>query len=404
MADTPNLGYDKTSEVGLDTFNQWFRARPEYYAKLAEWGVDPNNVHLNDQQKQEMVKLAQSLGAVVDEGGSGQEVDDSGNFRNKSHKLKTGLIIAGIAGAALATAGAAGLFGGAAAGGAEGAAGAAGLGGVEAGATAGLGAAALPGAGTALGAAGLGGVEAGATAGLGAMALPGAGTALDAGTAASIAGAAGDGAFDATGNFIGESSIPGATGSFDAADAAATAAGGSSLGKTLGKSLGTFGDLAGSVGQAIGKSNTAAGQNRLNQENLGLSANAQNITGQSAFEQELMNRAKEEDVQRGKALKDVYRSSYNANPRVSPFDPAGAPKYSPQYLSVAQALADQGQGTLANSAQYATTSMPALKPYNPIDPKDVQGATNTEQGTASKIADYLGPGLSTAQLIAKLWK
>jgi len=106
MADPtqPNLGYDKTSSVDLNTFNDWFRARPEYVAKLQSFGQTPDNVHLNDNQKQQMVQLAQSLGAVVDEGGSGQEVDDSGNFRNKSHKLKTGLIIAGIAAAALATA------------------------------------------------------------------------------------------------------------------------------------------------------------------------------------------------------------------------------------------------------------------------------------------------------------
>jgi len=408
MADQPNLGYDKTGETDLDTFNQWFRSRPEYYAKLAEFGQDPTNVHLNDQQKQEMVKLAQSLGAVVDEGGSGQEVDDSGNFRNKSHKLKTGLIIAGIAGAALLTAGAAGVFGGAAAGGAEGATAASGLAGVEGGAF-GLGDAALAGLGTgAMGAvpvgagtaATLAGIEGGGF-GLGSDAVASLGTGAMSGvpvgsTAAGIAGAAGNGAFDEAGNFIGDST-------FSGGDAAALAGSGSGLGKMLGKGLGTFGDIAGGVGQAIGKANTAAGQNRLNQENLGLSANAQNITGQSAFEQELMNRAKEEDVQRGKALKDVYRASYNANPRVSPFDLAGAPKYSPQYLSVAQGLADQGEGTLKNPAQYATGALPALNPYKAIDPKDVEGATDTGQSTLSKIGDFLGPGLSTAQLIARMW-
>lgn len=396
MADTPvqpQLGYDKTSETTLDAFNQWFRARPEYYAKLAEFGQDPTNVHLNDQQKQQMVKLAQSLGAVVDEGGSGQEVDDSGNFRNKSHKLRNTLIVAGIAGAALLTAGAAGVFSGAAA---PAATTGASLGGVESGVTAGLGAASLPGAGTALGA--------GSTlAGVGAAAAPLAssatvplvgelaagGTGLTGSTAAGIASAAGY-TTDAAGNVIDAAGVP--------------AEGGSSLGQTLGKSLGKFGDVAGSIGQAIGKANTAEGQNRLNQENLGLTANGQNITGQSAFEQELMNRAKEEDIQRTKAGKDVYRASYNANPRVSPFDPTGGPKYSPQYLATAQGLADQGAETLKNPAMYATSAQPALKPYVPIDPKDVQGATNTQQGTLSKIGDYLGPGLSTAQMIARMWR
>lgn len=114
----PQLGYGQRNEASLDAFNQWFRARPEYYAKLKEFGQDPTNVHLNDAQKQQMVKLAQSLGAVVDEGGNGQEVDDSGNFRAKGHKLRNTLIVAGIAAAALATAGAAGAFAGPAAGGA----------------------------------------------------------------------------------------------------------------------------------------------------------------------------------------------------------------------------------------------------------------------------------------------
>lgn len=146
----PPLGYGQRGEAPLDAFNQWFRARPEYYAKLASWGQDPTNVHLNDDQKQQMVRLAQSLGAVVDEGHNGQEVDDSGNFQAKSHALRNTLIVAGIAAASLATMGAAGVFS-AGAGGAS----AAGAGGAAAGAsTAGAGAAAA-GAGAAAGGAGV---------------------------------------------------------------------------------------------------------------------------------------------------------------------------------------------------------------------------------------------------------
>lgn len=129
MATTPNLGYGNRAETSIDTFNQWLRAQPEYTKLIQSFGQSPDNVHLNDGQKQQVVRLAQSLGAVVDEGGNGQEVDDSGNFRAKGHKLRNTLIVAGIAGAALLTMGAAGVLGGgagAAAGGAEGAAGAAG--------------------------------------------------------------------------------------------------------------------------------------------------------------------------------------------------------------------------------------------------------------------------------------
>jgi hypothetical protein len=117
MATTPPpLGYGQRAAVALDAFNKWFRSTPQYYAKLKEYGQDPNNVHLNDSQKQGMIRLAQSLGAVVDEGHNGQEVDDSGNFQAKSHALRNTLIVAGIAGAALLTAGAAGAFGAAGAG------------------------------------------------------------------------------------------------------------------------------------------------------------------------------------------------------------------------------------------------------------------------------------------------
>lgn len=115
---TPNLGYGTRGDAPIDTFNQWFRSQPQYAAKLASWGQSPDNVHLNDGQKQEMVRLAQSMGAVVDEGHNGQEVDDSGNFQAKSHTVRNIAIIGGIAAAALLTAGAAGAFAGPAAGGA----------------------------------------------------------------------------------------------------------------------------------------------------------------------------------------------------------------------------------------------------------------------------------------------
>ncbi len=130
MADTPpaNLGYGQRDEAPIDVFNQWLRGRPEYQKLITSFGQNPNNVHLNDDQKQQVVRLAQSLGAVVDEGGNGQEVDESGNFRAKGHKLRNTLIVAGIAAAALATAGAAGAFGGAAAGGGSAATGATGAG------------------------------------------------------------------------------------------------------------------------------------------------------------------------------------------------------------------------------------------------------------------------------------
>lgn len=124
MATQPDLGYGQRGDAPIDAFNQWLRARPEYQALLSSWGQSPNNVHLNDGQKQQVVRLAQSLGAKVDEGHNGQEVDDSGNFQAKSHLVRNIAIIGGIAAAALLTAGAAGAFAGPAAAGSSAAAGA----------------------------------------------------------------------------------------------------------------------------------------------------------------------------------------------------------------------------------------------------------------------------------------
>lgn len=189
----------------------------------------------------------------------------------------------------------------------------------------------------------------------------------------------------------------------DAANVPPDAGGlGSTLGK-LGKGLGTLSSLAGEVGQGIGKANTAAGNNRLTQEQLGLTANGQNINGQSAFEQELMNRAKLDASQRSQAMKDSYRNSYASNPRVSPFDVVGAPKLSAAYRGTLANVGAQGDAKLATASPYDSSSLPALTPYKPISPADVQGATNTQQGTLSKAGDWIGPGLTTAQRILQLW-
>lgn len=227
--------------------------------------------------------------------------------------------------------------------------------------------------------------ETGATTGLASGAgLPGA-------VAAPVTGAAADaGAFDAAGNFIGDSTVAG------------EAAGGAS---TLSK----IGSLLGPAASGIGAATTAAGNNALTQEKLGLDANQQNISGQSAFEQELMARAKLEQSQRANAGADVYRESFTTGgpggtgPAVSPFNPAGSPKESPQYLSTLKAVGDQGAATLAKPAQYATTGMPTLAPYTPINPANVQGATNTAPSTLQQVGNWLAPGLTVAQKIAQLY-
>lgn len=108
----PQLGYGKPTEATIDQVNIWMRSQPWYHDLLQSWGQDPNNVHLSKQQSQEIIKHAQGQGVVVDEGN--MEVDPSGNFNPKGHKLRNTLIVGGLAAATIATMGVAGAFGSAA--------------------------------------------------------------------------------------------------------------------------------------------------------------------------------------------------------------------------------------------------------------------------------------------------
>ncbi len=430
MADTPNLSKGE-SEVSIDKFNIWLRGTLQYQSLLKSWGQDPGHPHdLSDSQKTQIVRVAQGLGAKVDEGS--EEVDDNGNFRNQGHKLRNTLIVAGIAAATIATMGAAGAFAGAA-GAAEGGAEAAGaLGGVEAGATAGIGSAvaggelgmaALPALGGATaagvgGAAALGGVEAGATAGLDASV---AGGSLAGGAGAGLGGAgAATGAAGGLAPLASSATVPTATGTVagstggigssaagtlaasdgsSLASAGSAAAGGAS-------SLSKLGSLLGGAGSAVGNATTAAGNNALDQEKLGLQANRDNITGQSEFENELMNRSKTESSQRQGSLADIYRQSYSTSdaagtgPKVGPNNKAGSPVYSPAYLKALSDLESQGATKLSKTAQYDTDVMPALKPYTPISPSAVQGATGTSPSTLQKVGGYAAPALTIADAFA----
>jgi len=404
MPTQPNLGYGNASEATIDQVNQWMRSTPWYQALLKSWGQDPNNVHLSDAQKQQVIKAAQANGVVVDEGK--QEIDDSGNFRNQGHKLRNTLIVAGLAAATIATMGAAGAFSGAAAGamGAGEGAAAAGttagtLAGIEGGAygigagtvgalgTGAMGATALPALG-AVGAAGatgatLAGVEGGAY-GLGDSALAGMGTGAM-GTVPVGAGAGATGAFDAAGNFIGDTTY-------------STSDGSSMLSR-----VGRMANQARGIGDAIGSATTAAGQNRLDQEHAALTANGQNIQGQSAFENEMLNRALLEDRQRKEARLDLVRDNFFKNQPHSPYNPVATPALTPEYAAAMDSLAKTGSATLQKPAIYDARGLPALTPYKPLNVQDVQGSTGTKKGTLETIGDWAGPGLTTAGAIMRMF-
>lgn len=234
-------------------------------------------------------------------------------------------------------------------------------------------------AGSATGATGVGLGETGATTGL-----------------ASGAGLPGAAAAPTVGDLVTQGSAI-AGGGAGTAGAATT---GASTASTIGK-------IASLAGQAVGGATQAAGQTQLSNAQLGIQANNSNINannsniqGQSAFETELMNRAKEEATQRQGNLADVYRESQAQNPRVSPYDPVGAPTLSPQYQSTLANLSNQGASTLAQAPTYATTNMPALAPYQNFS---TTYKPNTDPSTLQQVGNYLSPALSTIGAIAQIY-
>jgi hypothetical protein len=222
--------------------------------------------------------------------------------------------------------------------------------------------------------------------GLGAAGIGPLGGLLGGGASAAAGGAeAAGGVLPST--TIGSGFIPAIAGTVPSgAVGAAEAAGGGSLLSSIGGALkggSTLSNILGGAGSAIGKADTAS-------QNNDLLRGAQNIEGTSAFENELMNRAKEEAAQRNTALKDVYLASYANNPPASPYDVTGGPKYSSTYLNTINNLSGQGASVLANPAQYATANQPKLQPYTPIQPSTLQ-----------KAGDWLSPGLTIGSQILK---
>lgn len=320
--------------------NDWLRAQPWYHAALQAWGVDPNHIVLSATQRAQLADAARRAGLQL---GSSHDIGPDGGFEDvhSTASRNIGLTIGGVAGGVGAL-GATGVLGGAEAGGV-------GLG--ETAATTGLATGAgLPGA----------------------IAAPVVGDL--AGVGSSIAGVGGAGSTLGTiGNVLGQTS-------------------------TIGK----IADLAGLAGTGIADATKSAGQTQQSNVNTGLTANAQNISGQNAFENQLLARAKDEEAQRGTALKNVYRNSIATNPRTSPYNPAGPSTYSPEYLSTLAGLSGQGAKTLSAPGQYDTSKLPPLKPYTPYDPNSMSGPGGTQPSTMQTVGNWLAPTLSTISAIAKI--
>ncbi len=217
------------------------------------------------------------------------------------------------------------------------------------------------------------------------------------------AGAVGAGGYAAQQGLTdtGEATTTGATplsgsdvGNIDTLAGAANGTSGAS--STIADLLKKIAPALGAVGQGVGAATQSAGQTQYLNNLLGVQANNSNISGQSAFEKEMMDRAAEEDKQRIQAQKDAYRLNLAQNPRVSPFDPVGAQPLSPDYLAALTASGQQGQATMSAPAQYRTSNQPPLTPYTPYKP-------NTDLSTLQTIGNWASPTLSTISALASLF-
>lgn len=177
-----------------------------------------------------------------------------------------------------------------------------------------------------------------------------------------------------------------------------------SKGSDVAGRIGKLGNIAGAAGAGIADATRSAGNTQLQNALLGLSANNQNITGHSAYETELMNRAKQEAGQRRSALADIYRENVTSNPRISPFNPVGAPKQSPAYMTALGNLSGQGQTKLSKGAQYDTDAMSPLAGYKDYNPNTMTGAGGTIPSTLQTVGNWLSPTLSTIGALAELFK
>lgn len=168
---------------------------------------------------------------------------------------------------------------------------------------------------------------------------------------------------------------------------------GGGLGGAL-RGMSGIGNFLRTGGQAIGQATGAAADSRATQAQLALQGNQQNISGMSASENALLNRAKLEMEQRKQEQRDMARANYMQHPFQSPFAPSPGPQFSSQYMQSMQGLSNQGATDLAQNPIYGARSLPAFQPYSPINIKDIPGATGTTPGVGSTIGSIAGPGMS----------
>ena len=145
--------------------------------------------------------------------------------------------------------------------------------------------------------------------------------------------------------------------------------------------------LAG-AGSTIAGAETSAANSQLAQEKLGLQANEQNTSGESAYQNELINTAGENQKLENTVLNNAALQSKITDPSVSPYDVA-PPTYSPAF-----------EAAVKSAAAMPYTPIAAPTPYTPISPSGVQAATGTTPSTLQTVGQWLAPALGIASAVA----
>lgn len=86
------------SALTIDQVNIAMRASPVWNSWMQQHGINPGSVHLNDSQKNGLAKSLELAGFPLPDG---WEIDNSGNIREETHKLRNTAIIAGATAAAV---------------------------------------------------------------------------------------------------------------------------------------------------------------------------------------------------------------------------------------------------------------------------------------------------------------
>lgn len=142
-------------------------------------------------------------------------------------------------------------------------------------------------------------------------------------------------------------------------------------------------DILTGTGKTIGEATQAAGQNRLDRDEIARKSAAD-------FENALMRRNQIEQGERANALDDVYRASWYQNRQAGPNNTRGITPMSPEYMDTLGGLSQMGQTVLEKQPQYSTYNAPPVEKFVPTDPS-----------TMEKLGTWAGPILSIAGLFGK---